>query len=81
LPRPLRAVYLALDSRKSIETIEHHGVCASAQTLVKGLAAEFRRLRGGERLLPLGEGDACEYCEARGLCRRDHWAHPVAGSQ
>ena len=22
----------------------------------------------------LGEGSACDYCEARGLCRRDHWA-------
>ena len=27
----------------------------------------------------LGEGVACEYCAARGLCRRDHWAPPDEG--
>ncbi len=75
-PRPLRAIYLALDSRKGIEIIEHVDVETSAHSLVNGLAGELQRLRGGERLLPLGEGDACDYCEARGLCRRDHWSSP-----
>ncbi len=79
--RPLRAVYLALDSRKRIETIEHPGVEVSAQTLVRELASEVRRMRGGAALLPLGEGDTCEYCEARGLCRRDHWAGSVPASR
>lgn len=79
--RPLRAVYLALDSRKGIETIEHKRVEISAQILVHELASEYRRMRAGEPLLPLGEGDACDYCETRGLCRRDHWADPVADSR
>jgi ATP-dependent helicase/nuclease subunit B len=26
----------------------------------------------------LGEGQACAYCEARGLCRRDQWSTGVA---
>ncbi len=79
--RPLRAIYLALDSRKRIEVIEHPGVEGSAQTLVEGLASELRRMRDGHVLLPLGEGDTCEYCEARGLCRRDHWAEPATDSR
>jgi hypothetical protein len=29
-------------------------------------------------MAPLGEGSACTYCEARGLCRRDHWTVELA---
>jgi ATP-dependent helicase/nuclease subunit B len=41
--------------------------------LVAGIADELQRLREGAAMPPLGEGSACDYCEARGLCRRDHW--------
>ena len=27
----------------------------------------------------LGEGVACEFCKARGLCRKDHWTVAGAG--
>ena len=30
-------------------------------------------LEPGEPLQALGQGELCEHCEARGLCRRDHW--------
>ena len=70
---PLRAFYLALDATKGLEVHEHADVAASADALVSGVARDLRRLREGAGLAPLGEGSACEYCEARGLCRRDHW--------
>ena len=41
--------------------------------LVDGLAHDFERLRRGAALLALGEGVQCDRCDARGLCRRDHW--------
>ena len=75
----LRAAYLAVDSSKGIEFIEHKDVTRSARTLVTGLASELRRLREGAGLPALGEGETCERCEVRGLCRRDHWAHAAAG--
>ena len=31
-------------------------------------------MRDGAALPALGEGPVCDFCEARGLCRRDHWA-------
>ena len=37
------------------------------------LGGEFARLRAGAPLPALGEEPTCEHCEARGLCRRDHW--------
>jgi ATP-dependent helicase/nuclease subunit B len=69
---PLQAMYLALDGRE-LKEIAHRNVERSAVALRTGLVAELKRVRGGAGLVALGEGITCEYCEARGLCRRDHW--------
>lgn len=74
----LRAIYLALDERKPAQEIEHPDVAASADSLVQGLAQDWTRLRAGAGLAALGEGPACEHCDARGLCRRDHWQGEAA---
>ena len=71
---PLTARYLALDGTKGLEEVEHKGVEASAAALVEGLADDLRRLRGGAGLPALGVGSTCDFCAARGICRRDHWA-------
>lgn len=73
----IEAGYLALDDRHDLPWIAHDGVGASARALAEGLSAELARLRAGASMPALGEGRACEHCDARGLCRRDHWA--VAG--
>ena len=69
----VKATYLALEARPELKEIEHRQVAASAAALVEGVGIDLGRLRGGAGMLPLGEGDACRFCEARGLCRRDHW--------
>lgn len=76
---PLRACYLPLDQSEPIKPIVHAGVQRSAEVLVRELGAEFARLRAGASLPALGEGEVCEHCEARGLCRRDHW--PEGGGE
>ena len=68
---PLQAMYLALG--RKIETIVHPDVEDSAQALVQGLAHDLARIRQGAGMPALGEGQVCDFCEARGLCRRDHW--------
>ncbi|AKJ28927.1 PD-(D/E)XK nuclease family protein [Caldimonas brevitalea] len=70
---PLRALYLAMEGRE-IESIEHADVEATAQTLLQGLADDVDRLSAGAALPALGEGALCEHCDARGLCRKAHWA-------
>ena len=67
------AVYLPLDDAQGIKAIEHKGVEATARALVVGIGRDLARLRNGAPMPALGEGDACSFCEARGLCRRDHW--------
>ena len=71
---PLAAMYLSLDDTKAITEVPHPDVERSAQALVDGLGRDLARLRGGAALPALGEGRACEHCDARGLCRRDQWA-------
>ncbi|MBV9890459.1 MAG: PD-(D/E)XK nuclease family protein, partial [Rhizobacter sp.] len=73
-PLPLRAYYLAMDATRGLELHEHPDVAATADVLLGGIAEDLRRLRAGAALAPLGEGSACEWCDARGLCRRDHWS-------
>jgi ATP-dependent helicase/nuclease subunit B len=69
----LAAQYLALDDREEIKAIVHPDVGDSAQALLDGLADEWQRLRAGAAMPALGEGPVCEFCDARGLCRRDRW--------
>lgn len=70
------ALYLALDDADAPLPIEHPGVAASAEELVRQVGAEMARLRAGAPMPALGEEPLCEHCEARGLCRRDHWSGP-----
>lgn len=76
--QPLRACYLPLDQSDEIKPIVHAQVQHSAAVLVRQLGEEFERLRAGAPLPALGEGEVCETCEARGLCRRDHWPDGAA---
>jgi ATP-dependent helicase/nuclease subunit B len=77
---PLKAIYLAIDGTKAIERAEHENVEASAAILLQGLAHDLSRVRAGAGLPALGEGVTCEFCAARGVCRRDQWSRPEQGA-
>ena len=70
----LAAAYLALDDPGGVVTVEHPDVAATAEVLRDGLQSDLLLMLQGAPLPALGEGSACEHCEARGLCRRDDWA-------
>ncbi|RZL04219.1 MAG: PD-(D/E)XK nuclease family protein [Rubrivivax sp.] len=71
------ALYLHMDE-KGVTPVEHTHVTESAQLLVGGVRMDLTRLLAGATMPALGEGTACDYCEVRGLCRRDHWTAPEA---
>jgi ATP-dependent helicase/nuclease subunit B len=70
----LAAAYLALDDPGGVVAVEHPDVAATARALREGLQSDLLLMLQGAPLPALGEGSACEYCEARGLCRRDDWS-------
>jgi ATP-dependent helicase/nuclease subunit B len=77
--RPVRAGYLPLESRDTLAIERHKEVEASGRALTEGVAIDIARLRGGAALRALGEGSICEWCDVRGLCRRDDWQAEVQG--
>ncbi len=69
----IEAMYLHLDD-KAVTALKHPEVTVSADAVVEGVRQDLARILAGAALPALGEGKACEYCDVRGLCRRDHWS-------
>ena len=67
------AAYLAV-GEASTELIAQPLVREAVPMLLAGLQNDAQRIKAGHALPALGEGVACDYCAARGLCRKDFWA-------
>jgi ATP-dependent helicase/nuclease subunit B len=67
------AAYLAV-GEASTELIAQPLVREAVPMLLAGLQNDGQRMKAGHALPALGEGVACDYCAARGLCRKDFWA-------
>lgn len=74
----LRAAYVNLGEREGGKTYEQAEVVAVRDALIEGLLGDLGRIAQGAALPALGEGSVCEYCAARGLCRKDFWAEEGA---
>ena len=77
----MNASYLHLDDRACTD-LPHEDVETTAQALSEGMRQDFERIWLGHAMPALGEGSVCDFCEARGLCRKDHWppGHDVTAS-
>jgi ATP-dependent helicase/nuclease subunit B len=69
----LHAAYLNLAEKKAALTVQPE-IMAARDAVLQGIAVDVQRIHAGHTLPALGEGMACEYCAARGLCRKDMWA-------
>lgn len=70
----LRAAYVNVGEKSSgTQTVEQPSVVEARDALVAGIISDFTRIAQGTPLPPLGEGAVCDYCAARGLCRKDFW--------
>jgi ATP-dependent helicase/nuclease subunit B len=70
----LRAAYVNIGERGETKTVEQKEIIAARDMLLAGIAHDIERIAQGAPLPALGEGIACEYCAARGLCRKDFWS-------
>ena len=69
----LQAGYVNL-SEKLSKTYEQTEIVAARDALIEGILDDMQRIGQGEVMPALGEGKACDYCAARGLCRKDFWS-------
>jgi ATP-dependent helicase/nuclease subunit B len=74
----LRAAYLSIsESRHQKEPtllVEQPEVLELREHLREGLVHDLNRVAAGHPMPALGEGRVCEFCAARGLCRKDFWS-------
>lgn len=75
----LRAAYLSITDTRSEPAallLEQSCILLAREQLLQGLAHDMARIASGATLPALGEGRVCDFCAARGLCRKDHWSAP-----
>ena len=73
----LRAAYLNVGERDGTKLYEQADVTALRDRLLAGIQSDLQRIANGQAMPALGEGSACDWCAARGLCRKDSWAAPA----
>ena len=69
----LRAAYLNVGEKDGSQLFEQTEVVEARDALVHGILDDMQRIAEGATLAALGEGAACTFCAARGLCRKDWW--------
>jgi ATP-dependent helicase/nuclease subunit B len=75
----LRAAYLSITDTRAEPAallLEQGQILLAREQLLQGLAHDMSRLAAGAPMPALGEGRVCDFCAARGLCRKDHWSAP-----
>lgn len=72
----LGAAYVNLGEKEPTRSYEQPDIVALRDALIDGILSDMARIAEGAPLPALGEGKACDYCAARGLCRKDFWSEP-----
>ena len=70
----LRAGYVNVGERGETRMAEQGAVVEARDLLVQGILHDVARIAAGDALPAHGEGKVCEFCGARGLCRKDSWS-------
>lgn len=71
---PVQGGYLQLSEREGAQWIEQPQLLAARDALRAAVPRELDAIAAGAALPALGSGDACTWCAARGLCRKEHWS-------
>lgn len=70
----LRGGYINVGERDGTSLSEQNQLVEARDALLDGIQTDIQRIRDGAALPALGEGTACDFCQARGLCRKDFWS-------
>jgi ATP-dependent helicase/nuclease subunit B len=69
----LRALYLHVGERDGTVACEQTEIVQARDALLEGLQTDMQAIAQGAALPALGEGSACDFCQVRGLCRKEFW--------
>ncbi len=69
----LAGAYVNVGEKDGTKSYEQTDIVEVRDQLIEGIASDMARIAAGAPMPALGEGKACEFCAARGLCRKDFW--------
>ncbi len=69
----LAASYVNLGEKEPTKTYGQSEIVHLRDGLIESILSDVSRIAAGAPLPALGEGKACDYCSARGMCRKDFW--------
>ena len=69
----LAAAYVNLGEKEPTRTYGQPDIVELRDALIDSILLDMARIARGAVLPALGEGKACDYCAARGMCRKDFW--------
>ena len=70
----LAAAYVNVGEKEGTRAYGQDDIVDLRDQLLEAIASDTTRIAAGAPLPALGAGKACDYCDARGLCRRDFWS-------
>jgi ATP-dependent helicase/nuclease subunit B len=70
----LQGAYVNVGEREGTRTYHQPDVVEARDALIEGLLHDMAQIAQGAPLPALGDGAACDFCQARGLCRKDFWS-------
>ena len=69
----LQAAYVNVGEKDGTKSYAQPDVVEARDALIGGILLDMERIAHGDALPALGEGATCDFCQARGLCRKDFW--------
>ncbi|MES2949916.1 MAG: PD-(D/E)XK nuclease family protein [Pseudomonadota bacterium] len=69
----LQAAYVNVGEKDATKSYAQPDVVEARDALITGILQDMERIAQGAALPALGEGATCDFCQARGLCRKDFW--------
>ncbi len=69
----LQGAYINVGERDGTKTYPQPELVDARDALIEGVLDDLARIAAGAPMPALGEGSACDFCQARGLCRKDFW--------
>ena len=70
----LAAAYVNVGEKEGTKSYPQADVVVLRDQLLQEIVHDMARIADGALMPALGEGKACEFCAARGLCRKDFWS-------
>ena len=67
------AAYVNVTEKEGTRSFAQPGIEALRAQLLAGIETDVARIAAGDVLPAIGAGQSCDYCAARGLCRKDFW--------